>query len=81
VFYKDEIFIQWLADNIPIDSEVSMVTSSISRSSSPTKSFEGTHRDRVCMYVFIWISACMCMYVYTMFLKKLISFLGIYVAK
>jgi hypothetical protein len=39
---------------------------------NPAQFFEGTHRGRVCVYVFIGVGDRMCMsiYVYTVFLKK-----------
>ena len=39
--------------DMPVDSETSVVTSSILRFVGPTRFFGGAHRDRVCIHVFI----------------------------
>jgi hypothetical protein len=39
--------------DVSVDSEVPMMTSSISRFADPTQSFRGTHRGRVCVRAFI----------------------------
>jgi len=48
--------------DVRIDSEMPMVTSSISRFVGPTRLFEGAHKGRVCMHAFIRVrvSVCMC---------------------
>jgi hypothetical protein len=59
--------------DVSVDSEASVVTSSFSRSNSPAQSFEGAHRDRVCVCVFIGMDVYACVYerlCCTMFLKK-----------
>ena len=38
-------------DNMPVDSETPVVILSISRSADPTWSFEGVHRNMVCVCV------------------------------
>jgi hypothetical protein len=58
--------------NVPIDSEAILVTDFVNLKS--VQSFEGAHKNRMYMHVFIGMSAhtCMCMsiYVCTVFLKK-----------
>jgi hypothetical protein len=59
--------------DVPVDNEVFMVTSSISKSNTLAQSFEGAHRDRVCVCVFIGMDVYACVYerlCCTMFLKK-----------
>jgi hypothetical protein len=45
-----------VGDDFPVESETTVVTSSISRSNSLARSFEGAHRGRVCMCAFIGVS-------------------------
>jgi hypothetical protein len=62
-----------MGSNVPIDSETSMVTSSISRSNSPAQFFRGCHRNRVCVCAFIGVSVlnvCVCI----VFIKKMNNF-------
>ena len=47
--------------DLPVDSEASLVTSSILRFASPTQFFGGAHRGRVCMRAFIGMSVHSCM--------------------
>jgi hypothetical protein len=56
----------------PIDNEALLVTDFVNLRIKPTQSFEGAHRGRVCVHVFIGVSArtCMSIYVCTVFLKK-----------
>jgi hypothetical protein len=62
--------------DVPIDSEALLVTDFVNFKIKPTQSFEGAHRGRVCVRVFIGVSArtymsiCVC----TVFVKK--SFTG-----
>jgi hypothetical protein len=46
--------------DVSVDSEVSMVTSSISRPDPPAQSFEGAHKGRMC----VCVHKDECMYVY-----------------
>jgi hypothetical protein len=46
--------------DVPVDSEASIVTSSISRPGPLAQSFEGSHRDRVCVRTFIEMSVYVC---------------------
>jgi hypothetical protein len=59
--------------DVPIDSETFLVTDFVNLKIKPHQSFRGAHKDRVCVYVFIGMSAHMCMNicVYTVFLKKI----------
>jgi len=41
--------------NVPVDSETSMVTSSISRFDGSTRFFKDAHRDNVCVRAFIGV--------------------------
>jgi hypothetical protein len=56
----------------PVDRKTLLVTKFINLKIKPTQSFGGTHRSRVCMCVFIRVSAhtCMSIYICTVFLKK-----------
>jgi glucan phosphoethanolaminetransferase (alkaline phosphatase superfamily) len=58
--------------DVPIDSEVFLVTDFVNLKIKPAQSFISAHRGKVCVRVFIWVSACTCMSicVYTVFLKK-----------
>jgi hypothetical protein len=59
-------------DDILVDSDTLLMTDFVNLKIKPTQSFEGAHTDKICVHVFIGVSAHMCMsiYVYTMFLKK-----------
>jgi hypothetical protein len=63
-----------MEDNVLIDSETLFVTNFVNLKIKPTQSFRGVHRDRMCVYVFIGVSAhtCMSICIYTVFLKKII---------
>jgi hypothetical protein len=56
----------------PIDSETLLVTDFVNLKIKPAQSFRDAHKDRVCVRVFIWVSAhtCISIYVYTVFFKK-----------
>jgi hypothetical protein len=56
-----------------VDSETLLLTDFMNLKIKPSQSFRGAHRDRVCVCVFIGVSAhtCMSIYVYTEFLKKI----------
>jgi hypothetical protein len=58
--------------DIPADSEMFLVTDFMNLKIKSAQSFGGAHRGRVCVRVFIGVSArtCMSIYVYTVFLKK-----------
>jgi hypothetical protein len=58
--------------DIPIDSDTLLVTDFVNLKIDPTQSFRNVHRVRVCVHVFIGVSAhtCMSIYVCTVFLKK-----------
>jgi len=45
-----------VVDDVPVDSEAHVVTSSISRFTSPTRFFKGVHRGRMCIHIFIGLS-------------------------
>jgi len=47
--------------DVPVDSEASVVTSSISRFAGPTQFYRGAHRGRVYVRAFIWVSVRSCM--------------------
>jgi hypothetical protein len=61
--------------DVPVDSDVLLVTDFVNLKIKPTQSFRGAHRSRVCMRVFIGVSAhtymstCVC----TVFLKKIVG--------
>jgi hypothetical protein len=45
----------------PIDGKTLLVTDFMNLKIKPAQSFRGVHRDRLCMHVFIEVSAHMCM--------------------
>jgi hypothetical protein len=59
--------------DVPVDSEVLLVTDFVNLKIKPAQSFRSVHRVRVCVRVFIDVSACTCMSicVCTVFLKKI----------
>jgi hypothetical protein len=68
--YLIKVEYSFSGDDVPVDSEVSIVTSSISRPDPPAQSSGGAHRGRVCVRVFIGMSVYTCnmsAYVYTVF--------------
>jgi hypothetical protein len=58
--------------DIPVDSEALLVTDFVNLKIKPVQSFRCAHKGRVCVCVFIGVSARMCMSicVCTVFLKK-----------
>jgi hypothetical protein len=62
-----------VGDDIPVDNELLLVTDFVNLKIKLAQIFRGAHRGRVCVYVFIGVSArtymsiCVC----TVFLKKL----------
>jgi hypothetical protein len=56
----------------PVDGETLLVTDFVNLKIKPAQSFEGAHRDRVCICVFIGVSAraYINIYVYIVFKKK-----------
>jgi hypothetical protein len=58
--------------DVPVDSNTLLVTDFVNLKIKPAQSFEGAHRGRVCVRVFIGMSArtCMSIYVCIVFLKK-----------
>jgi hypothetical protein len=61
-----------VGDDVLIDSETLLIIDFMNLKIKPTQSFGGAHRGRVCVRVFIGVSAhtCMNIYIYTIFLKK-----------
>jgi hypothetical protein len=57
-------------DDVPIDSETLLMTDFMNLRIKSVQSFECAHKDRVCVHVFIGVSAHMSIYIYTMFLKN-----------
>jgi hypothetical protein len=57
---------------VSIDSEALLVTDFVNLKIKPAQSFEGAHRGRMCVRVFIGVSDHMCMSICicTVFLKK-----------
>jgi hypothetical protein len=60
--------------DVPINSDTLSVIDFVNLKIKPTQSFIGAHRDRMCIYIFIEVNTRMCMsiYVYTIFLKKIV---------
>jgi hypothetical protein len=58
--------------DVPIDSETLLVTDFVNLNIKPAQSFEGAHKGKMCVCMFIEVSArtCMSICVYTVFLKK-----------
>jgi hypothetical protein len=58
--------------DVPVDSDVLLVTDFVNLKIKPAQSFRCAHRGRVCVRVFIEVIAhtCMSIYVCTVFLKK-----------
>jgi hypothetical protein len=58
--------------DVPVDSDALLVTDLVNLKIKPAQSFGGAHRGRVCVRVFIGVSAhtCMSICVCTVFLKK-----------
>jgi hypothetical protein len=50
-----------VVDDVSVDSEVSEVTSSISRLDQPAQSFRDAHRDMICVRAFIEVNVYACM--------------------
>jgi hypothetical protein len=61
--------------DVPVDSETFLVTDFLNLKIKPAQSYEGAHRGRVCVHVFIGVSVhtCMSICICTLFLKKLYS--------
>jgi hypothetical protein len=61
--------------DVPVDSETFLVTDFLNLKIKPAQSYEGAHRGRVCVHVFIGVSGhtCMSICVCNLFLKKLYS--------
>jgi hypothetical protein len=59
--------------DVLVDSEPLLVADFVNLKIKPAQSFRVTHMGRMCVRVFIGVSAHMCMsiYVYTVFLKKI----------
>jgi hypothetical protein len=59
--------------DVPINSDALLVTDFMNLKIKPTQSFGGAHRDKMCVRVFIGVSArtCMSICVCIVFLKKL----------
>jgi hypothetical protein len=58
--------------DVPVDSEALLMTDFVNLKIKPTQTFEGAHRGRLYVRMFIRVSARMCMSicVCTVFLKK-----------
>jgi hypothetical protein len=58
--------------DVPVDSETLLVTDFVNLKIKPAQSFGGAYMGRVCVCVFIWVSAHMCMSICIcpVFLKK-----------
>jgi hypothetical protein len=61
-----------VGSDVPVNSETLLMTDFVNLKIKPAQSFGGAHRGKVCMRVFIEVSAhtCMIIYVCTVFLKK-----------
>jgi hypothetical protein len=59
-------------DDVSIDSKTLLVTDFVNLNIKPTQSFRGAHRGKVCVRMFICVSArtCMSICTCTVFLKK-----------
>jgi hypothetical protein len=61
-----------VGDDILVDSDALLVTDFVNLKIKPAQSFEGTHRSKVfvCMFIGVSTHTCISIYVYTVFLKK-----------
>jgi hypothetical protein len=61
-----------VGDDIHIDSEALLIIDFMNLKIKSAQSFRGAHRGKLCVHMFIGVSAhtCMGIYVYTVFLKK-----------
>jgi hypothetical protein len=61
--------------DVPVDSETLLATDFINLKINLTQSFGGAHRGRIYVHIFIEMNnyTCISIYVYTMFLKKIIT--------
>jgi hypothetical protein len=61
--------------DIPIDSDVILVTDFVNLKIKPTQSFRCVHRDRMCVYIFIEVSIRISINIYIsiVFLEKKIT--------
>jgi hypothetical protein len=68
------IIILSVGGDISINSESLLVTDFVNLKIKPTQSFRCAHRGRMCVRVFIGVSAhtCMSIYIYAVFIKKII---------
>jgi hypothetical protein len=66
------LFILLVGGDIPIDSETLLVIDFVNLKIKSVQSFGEAHRGRICVRVFVGVSArtCMSIYVCTVFLKK-----------
>jgi hypothetical protein len=67
-----QLIILLVGGDVPVDSEALLMTDFMNLKIKLTQSFRDTHRGRVCVRVFTWLSAhaCMSICICTMFLKK-----------
>jgi hypothetical protein len=61
-----------MEDDVPVDNETLLMTDFVNLKIKPAQSFKSAHRDRVCVHVFIWVNARMCISIYVciVFLKN-----------
>jgi hypothetical protein len=59
-----------VGDDVPVDSEAHVVTSSISRPDLPAQSFRDAHKGSVCVHAFIGVSVCERLRLYYVSQKK-----------
>jgi hypothetical protein len=59
--------------DILVDSDALLVTDFVNLKIKPAQSFEGTHRSKVfvCMFIRVSTHTCISIYIYTIFLKKI----------
>jgi hypothetical protein len=67
-----QLIILSVRGDVSVDSETLLVADFVNLTIKPVQSFRGAHKGRVCIRMFIRVSAHMCMSicVYTVFLKK-----------
>jgi hypothetical protein len=66
------VIILSVGGDIPVDSEMLLVTDFVNLKIKSAQSFRCAHRDKVCIHVFLEVSnyTYISIYVYTVFLKK-----------
>jgi hypothetical protein len=62
-----------VGDDVPVNSETLLIIDFVNLKIKPVQSFRVTHKDRMCIYIFIGMSAntYINIYIFTVFIKKI----------